>query len=146
MPSVVLREAGTSRLAYFAGDMDATYWRTDNVDLGRQLLNAVQWLMGDNNSVHVQGEGLMEVIAWETEPGFAVHMLNYNGPNAFRGRMRRPVTLGNQSFLVQLPREVKIKTASLLRAETNVQFKQTGRIVELTVPSIEIYEVVALEV
>jgi hypothetical protein len=116
------------------------------VDLGRQLLNAVQWLMGDNNSVHVQGEGLMEVIAWETEPGFAVQMLNYNGPNAFRGRMRRPVTLGNQSVRVQLPREVKIKTASLLRAETNVQFKQTGRIVELTVPSIKIYEVVALEV
>jgi hypothetical protein len=65
------------------------------VDLGRQLLNAVQWLMVDNNSVHVQGEGLMEVIAWETEPGFAVHILNYNGPNAFRGRMRRPVTLSN---------------------------------------------------
>jgi hypothetical protein len=63
--------------------------------------------MGDNNSVHVQGEGLMEVIAWETEPGFAVHMLNYNGPNAFRGRMRRPVTLGNQSVRVQLPREAK---------------------------------------
>jgi hypothetical protein len=48
------------------------------VGLGRQLLNAVQLLMGDNNSVHVQGEGLMEVIAWETELGFAVHMLNYS--------------------------------------------------------------------
>jgi hypothetical protein len=146
MPSVVLREAGKSRLAYFAGDMDATYWRTDNVDLGRQLLNAVQWLIGDNNSVHVQGEGLMEVIAWETEPGFAVHMLNYNCPNAFRGRMRKPVALGNQTVRVQLPREVKIKTASLLRAETKVEFKQTGRIVELTVPSVKIYEVVALEI
>jgi hypothetical protein len=146
MPSVVLRELGNSRLAYFAGDMDATYWRTDNVDLGRQLLNAVRWLLGDGNSVHVQGEGLMEVIAWETEPGFAVHMLNYNGPNAFRGRMRKPVALGNQTVRVRLPREVKIKTASLLRAETNVPFKQTGRVVELTVPSIKIYEVVALEV
>jgi hypothetical protein len=126
--------------------MDATYWRTDNIDLGRQLLNAVQWLMGDNNSVRVQGEGLMEVIAWETEPGFAIHLLNYNGPNAFRGRMRKPVALGSQTVRVRLPREVKIKTASLLRAETNVQFNQTGLIVELTVPSIEIYEVVALEV
>jgi hypothetical protein len=73
-------------------------------------------------------------------------MLNYNGPNAFRGRMRRPVALGNQTVRVRLPREVRIKTTSLLRAETNVQFKQTGRIVELTVPSIGIYEVVALEV
>jgi hypothetical protein len=146
LPSVVLREVGKSRLAYFAGDMDATYWRTDNVDLGRQLLNAVHWLIGDTNSVHVQGEGLMEVIAWETEPGFAVHMLNYNCPNAFRGRLREPVALGNQMVRIQLPREVKIQTASLLRAETNVEFKQTGRIVELTVPSVKIYEVVALEI
>ena len=83
---------------------------------------------------------------WETEPGFAVHLLNYNCPNAFRGRMRKPVALGNQTVRVQLPREVKIKTASLLRAETRVEFKQTGRIVELTVPSIKIYEVVALEI
>jgi hypothetical protein len=146
MPSVVLRETGKSRLVYFAGDMDATYWRTDNVDLGRQLLNAVQWLMGENHSVQVQGEGLMEVIAWETEPGFAVHMLNYNGPNAFRGRMRKPVSLGAQAVRIQLPHDVKIKTASLLSAETSVPFKQNGRIVELTVPSVKAYEVVALEV
>jgi hypothetical protein len=116
------------------------------VDLGRQLLNAVQWLMGDNNSVHVQGEGLMEVIAWRRNRASQCTCLTTNGPNAFRGRMRRPVTLANQSVRVQLPREVKIKTASLLRAETNVQFKQTGRIVELTVPSIKIYKVVAHEV
>jgi hypothetical protein len=47
---------------------------------------------------------------------------------------------------LQLPRDVKIKTASLLRAETGVPFRQTGRTVELTVPSVKIYEVVALEV
>jgi len=75
-----------------------------------------------------------------------VHMLNYSCPNAFRGRMRKPVALGNQTVRVQLPREVKIKTASLLRAETKVEFKQTGRIVELAVPSVKIYEVVALEI
>jgi len=88
----------------------------------------------------------MEVIAWETEPGFAVHMLNYNCPNAFRGRMREPVALGAQTIRIQLPREVKIKATSLLRAERKVEFKQTGRIVELTVPSVKIYEVVALEI
>jgi hypothetical protein len=145
-PSVVMRESGKSRLVYFAGDMDASYWRLDNIDLERQLTNAVRWVVGENNHVQVNGEGLMEVIAWETEAGFAVHLLNYNGPNAFRGRMRRPVSLGRQEVRVRLPRDVKIKDASLLRAEKKVAFQQAGRIVEFSVPSVGMYEVIALEV
>lgn len=145
-PSVVLRKVGKSRLVYFAGDMDASYWRLDNTDLERQLANAVRWLMGDNSPIQVKGEGLIEVIAWETEPGFAIHLLNYNSPNAFRGRMRKPASIGEQTVRFQLPRDVKIKTAMLLHAETKLEFKQTGRAVELTVPSVGIYEVVALEV
>jgi hypothetical protein len=145
-PSVVMREAGGSRLVYFAGDMDASYWRLDNADLERQLINAVRWVVRDNNPVEVKGEGLMEVIGWETDAGFAIHLLNYNGPNAFRGRMRRPVTLGQQAVRVKLPRDVRIKDASLLRAEKKVGFQQKGRTVDLVVPTVGIYEVIALEV
>jgi Hypothetical glycosyl hydrolase 6/Beta-galactosidase trimerisation domain len=145
-PSVVVQERGKSRLAYLSGDVDASYWRLDNPDLGRQLLNTIQWIMRDGNPVQVHGEGLMEVCAWETEPGFAVHMVNYNGPNAFRGRMRTPVPLGPQTVRLELPRDVRIKSASLLRAETALNFQQRGRIVEFIVPSVKTYEVAALEV
>ncbi len=146
LPSVVLQEKGKSRLAYLAGDMDASYWRMDHWDLGRQLLNTIHWLLNDRNPVVVQGEGLMEVVAWETEPGFAVHMVNYNGPNAYRGNMRRPVTLGPQKVRMELPRDIRIKKATLLRGEKPLAFRQNGRIVEFTVPSVGIYEVAALEV
>jgi hypothetical protein len=145
-PSVVLQERGKSRLAYLAGDMDASYWRLDNRDLGQQMLNIVHWLLRDDTAVTVQGEGLMEVCAWETEPGFAVHMVNYNGPNAFRGRMRKLVPLGPQTVRITLPRDVKVKTATLLEAERPVKITQRGRIVELTVPSVKNYEVVTLEI
>jgi hypothetical protein len=145
-PSVVMRETGKSRLVYMAGDMDASYWRLDNADLERQLINAMRWLVRDTNPVQVDGEGLMEVISWETESGFAIHLLNYNAPNAFRGRMRKPVKLGEQTVRVQLPPNVKARAASLLRAETSIPFKQTGRVVKMTVPSVGIYEVIALEV
>jgi hypothetical protein len=145
-PSMVMRESGRSRLVYFAGDMDASYWRLDNVDLERQLMNAVRWVVGENNPVQVTGEGLMEVIAWETEPGFAIHLLNYNGPNAFRGRMRRPVRLGEQKVRIQFPREVRIKNAMLLRAEKKATFQQKGRVVEVSVSSVGVYEVIAFEV
>lgn len=146
LPSVVMREAGQSRLVYFAGDMDATYWRMDNVDLGRQITNAVRWMLHGGGSVQVQGDGLMEVIAWQTEPGFAIHMLNYNGPNAFRGRMRKLVPLGEQAVRVELPQGAIIKSASLLRAGTAIKFQQTGHTVELTVTSVKDYEVIAMVV
>lgn len=145
-PAVVLQEKRGARLAYLAGDVDASYWRLDNWDLGRQLTNTVRWVMGENNPVSVEGEGLMEVFAWETEPGFALHIVNYNGPNAFRGKMRKPVTLGPQKVRMELPREVKIRKASLLRAGAPMVFQQRGRIIEFIVPSVGAYEVAALEV
>jgi hypothetical protein len=145
-PSVVLREKGKSRLAYLSGDMDASYWRLDNWDLGRQLLNTIQWVMGDNNPVTIEGEGLMEVYAWETEPGFALHMVNYNGPNAFRGKMRKVVSLGPQTVRMVLPRDVTIRKASLLRAEKPLTFQQHGRVITFTVSAVGSYEVAALEV
>jgi hypothetical protein len=146
LPSVVLQERGKARLAYLSGDTDASYWRLDNWDLGRQLLNTIRWILGDNNTVKVEGEGLIEVFAWETEPGFALHMVNYNGPNAYRGKMRKPITLGPQAVRIELPRDVTIKRASLLRAEKVLNFQQHGRIIEFIVPTVSSYEVAALEV
>jgi hypothetical protein len=126
--------------------MDASYWRLDNTDLGLQLKNVIQWVLRDNNPVIIQGEGLMEVFAWQTEAGFAIHMVNYNGPNAFRGRMRPPVTLGIQTVQIELARDVKIKKAFLLGAEKPLNFQQRGRTIKITVPSVKSYEVVALEI
>jgi hypothetical protein len=146
LPSVVLEQKGNARLAYLSGDMDASFWRLDNWDLGRQLLNAIHWVLGDSSSVQIEGEGLMEVYLWETVPGFALHMVNYNGPNAYRGKMRKLVDLGPQTVRIELPREVKIKTASLLRSEATLPFRQHGRVVEFNVPSIGSYEVAALEI
>jgi hypothetical protein len=146
IPAMVSREIDGSRLVYMAGDVDSSFWRLDHMDLGRQMSNSVRWLLKGNNAVDVEGDGLMEVIAWETQRGFAVHLLNYNGANAFRGHMRKPVALTAQVVRVTLPPEKKIRHASLLRAGTTVAFQQTGNRVSLTVPKVEMYEVVALEI
>ena len=73
-------------------------------------------------------------------------MLNYNSPNAFRGHMRKPVPVGAQAVRMVLPDDARIKSATLLWVGKPVAFKQTGRVIELTVPKIEMYEVVALQI
>ncbi|OJV43365.1 MAG: hypothetical protein BGO25_08440 [Acidobacteriales bacterium 59-55] len=146
IPALMSREVGNSRLVYMAGDVDSSFWRLDNMDLGRQMSNAMRWLLKGNNAVDVEGDGLMEVIGWETQRGFAVHLLNYNGANAFRGHMRKPVALTAQKVRIKLPSEKKIRQASLLHAGTTIAFQQTANHVSLTVPKVEMYEVVALEI
>ncbi|MGO4214241.1 beta-galactosidase trimerization domain-containing protein, partial [Terriglobus sp. YAF25] len=146
LPSMVARETGTSRLVYLAGDMDSAFWRLDHPDLGRRITNAVRWLLKDTNVVDVRGDGLIEVTAWETQPGYAFHLLNYTGANAFRGHMRKPATLTDQRLEIRLPDAKKIKKASLLHAGMPIVFQQNGKRVSLTVPRVELYEVVALEV
>lgn len=146
IPAMVSRKVGDSRAVYMAGDVDSSFWRLDHMDLGRQMCNAVRWLLKGANAVDVEGDGLIEVIAWETRPGYAVHLLNYNGANAFRGHMRRPVALTAQKVRVTLPTEKKIRRASLLHAGTAVEFQQQGNRVLLTVPTVGMYEVLALEI
>ncbi|HEV2597832.1 alpha-amylase family protein [Sphingopyxis sp.] len=145
-PTVVARQVGRSRLVYFAGDHDASYERADMPDLGRQLANAVRWTLGDDAGLTVTGEGLMEVNAWETQAGFAVHLLNYNAPNALGGRLRKPIPLGAQSVTLTLPSKVKMQRVDLLEAGKSVAFAQDGRTVRFTLPSVGFYEIAALVV
>jgi hypothetical protein len=145
LPAMVSRESGASRLVYLSGDMDSSFWRLDHPDLGRQITNAVRWLLKDSNAVDVEGDGLIEVIAWETVPGYAVHLLNYTGANAFRGHMRKPATLASQKVKMNISGAKKIRRASLLSAGTSVEFQQEGNVISLTVPTVGMYEVIALE-
>jgi hypothetical protein len=45
---------------------------------------------------------------------------------------------------MQLPDGVKISKARLLRSDKELSFRQTGNIIEFTIPSIEDFEVAAL--
>jgi hypothetical protein len=85
------------------------------------------------------------VFAWETQAGFAVHLLNYTNPNMHRGWLRRHYPLGVQKIRMQLPPGRKVSRAELLRAGNTIPFRQTGEWIELTVPGVVDYEVAALD-
>jgi hypothetical protein len=141
-PAVVLTEKGNSRRAWFPGDIDRTSWRTGHTDLSQLLQNTISWLTRGNAPVTVEGEGLVETFAWETEAGFAVHLLNYTNPNLHRGWLRRFYPIGAQKIRVKVPRQ--ITRVELLRAGTEVPFRAPDGVVEFTVPRVVDYEVAAL--
>ncbi len=144
-PAALFRQSGKTRVAYFPGDIDRTFWRSGNTDLSVLLQNAVRWLLGEApQAVTVHGEGMIELFAWETGPGYALHILNYTNPNMTRGFVRRFYPIGPLQVRFELPREKKISEVRALRAGRALEYKQSGSTVAFELPSVADYEVVAL--
>jgi hypothetical protein len=143
-PAVVLRQQGTSRTVYLPGDIDRAYWRSQNPDLSRLLINSIRWITNATAPVSVAGEGMAEIFAWKTQPGFAVHVLNYNNPDMMRGWFTRAFPLGPQKVRLTLPSDPGISRVKLLRAGRDVPFSKSRPTVEFIIPEVTDYEVAAL--
>jgi hypothetical protein len=92
----------------------------------------------------VNGAGLIEAFAWETEPGYALHLLNYTNPNMMRGAIRDTYTLGPQQVRFRINEGRSVKTVRALRAATTLKFHQQRETITFELPGIADYEVVAL--
>ena len=145
-PAIVMREDGASRMAWLSGDVERTYWITGHGDLLRLLHNTIHWLTRDERVLSVEGPGFIELFCWETEPGYAVHLLNYSNANAFHGWLQNVQPLGEQRVGIRLPAGVRVKSVELLRAEQSVPFKLDGQELRFTIPAVDDYEVAAITV
>jgi hypothetical protein len=143
-PALVAREKGSSRLVWFSSDIERTMWRSGHTDLARLLRNALQWIVRGASPVKVEGPGVVETFAWETQAGLAVHILNYTNPAMHRGWIREFVPIAAQKVRMDVPRGRRIARVELLRSEKNVPFHQTESAVEFTIPQIVDYEIAAL--
>lgn len=142
-PAAVYRQSKGSRVAYFAGDIDRTFWHAGHPDFGSLLTNAVKWLLnGETSPVHVEGQGLVELFAWKTEPGYALHILNYTNPNAYRPFLSQTYAIGPLKVSFTIPDDKKITTVRSLRTPRTLAFKQVGRQIDLEVQTVEDYEVI----
>jgi hypothetical protein len=83
------------------------------------LDNTIRWLTHDESIVHVEGDGFVEMFAWETTPGYAVHLLNYTNPNTHHGWMQSTYPLGSQTVMMKLQPGMQVKSVELLRAGQN---------------------------
>jgi hypothetical protein len=119
-------------------------WLSGHTDLSQLLQNSIRWVAGEDQPVRIEGKGLIEVFAWETEPGFALHVLNYTNPNLHRGWVREFYPIGEQKVRFRVPAGRHITRVELLRSERTVPFHAVGDAIEFAIPSIENYEIAAL--
>ena len=89
--------------------------------------NAIRWVAGAGSPVTITGEGVIESFAWETQAGFAVHVLNYTNPAMHRGWIREFYPIGPQKIKMSLPQGRRVTRVELLRSEKNIPFTQSAR-------------------
>ena len=145
IPEVYLREMGASRVVYFPGDIDRTFWEVLSLDHGRLLVNAVDWATNEDRPVIVQGQGVLDVTVWEQANSLTVHLVNLTNAMMMKGPVRELVAVGVQQVKVQLPAGKTVKGVKLLRGGALSQWQVNGGWLQVTVPSVLDHEVVAVD-
>ena len=144
-PEVFLREIGQgSRVVYFPGDIDRTFWEVLAADHGILLRNAVQWALNEPHPVEVHGAGVLDVTIWRQRESMTVHLVNLTNPMMMKGPLREFLPVGPQSVRVRLPAGKAATEVQLLVAGTAAKFERAGDSIRLTIPSITDHEVIAI--
>ncbi len=142
---IVREQAGRGRVVYFCSDIDRTFWRTWNPDLGRLMQNAVRWAARNPFSAEVVGPGLFDIFYWQTEPGLALHIVNYTTPALMKGPTTAICPVGAQRIRLTLPKGVRPSQVTTLSNGKRAPFEVRETELYLTLGAIDEYEVIAFE-
>jgi hypothetical protein len=149
---VFVRDLGRSRIVYFPWDIDRTFWDVMCVDHGRLLRNGIAWALNEAPPVEVTGPGLLDVTVWRQRDSMTVHLVNLTNPMMMKGPLRELIPIGPQRVRIRLPSGTAGSRARpiargvrLLTAGTTPRVQQAGGVLRLTVPSIDVHEVIAID-
>jgi hypothetical protein len=144
-PELYLREIGRSRVVYFPWDIDRTLWDVMCVDHLRLLRNAIEWAANETPPVVVDGPGLIDVTTWRQRDSMTVHLVNLTNPMMMKGPLREVIPVGPQRVRIRLPDRVRPQKVHLLTAGTTLDAAVSGNICSVTVPSVDVHEVIAID-
>jgi hypothetical protein len=142
---VYLREMGKSRIVYFPWDIDRTFWEVLATDHGKLLRNAVEWAANEEKPVTVSGAGVLDVTCWRQKESMTVHLVNLTNPMMMKGPLREIIPVTSQKVKVRLPKGKKARKVQLLVAGKSPHVQEASGYVTVTVPSIDVHEVVAID-
>jgi len=132
-------------VVYIPWDIDRTFWEVMCVDHGRLLRNAVTWAVNEPQPVEVEGPGLLDVTVWRQRGSMTVHLVNLTNPMMMKGPLREIIPIGPQRVRVRLPAGTRASRVQLLTAGTSHPIEESGGALTMTVPSVDVHEVVAID-
>jgi hypothetical protein len=145
IPEIYLREIGKSRVVYFPGDLERTFWEIMAVDHGKLLRNAIEWAMNEDRPATVTGPGMLDVTVWQQKDSMTIHLVNQTNPMMLKPSYREFIPLGPQTVIVNVPSGKKVGAVKLLARGKTPNSDSSGESITLQVDSITDFEIVAVD-
>jgi hypothetical protein len=143
--AVIARDTGHGgRVVYIPWNIGEVFWKVLAPDHGRLIANAVNWAIGKDHRVRVEGKGIIDIAVYESEGAMAIFLVNLTNPMMMKGPLREVYPIGQQSLSIELPKGRKPGAIKLLVGNEAVSSRVVGDRVEILVPSIEALETVHL--
>ncbi len=142
-PECYAREVSGGRVVYFPFDLDRTFWEVLSPDHAKLLRNAVEWATNEAPVAEVRGKGLLDVTVWRQASSMTVHLVNLTNPMMMKGPYRETFPVGPLTVFVP---GVRPKAVRLLTAGGAARFRAERGGVTVTVPSVGLHEVVAIDI
>jgi hypothetical protein len=142
---IYLRDLGRSRVVYIPWDIDRTFWDVLCVDHLTLLRNAIAWATNETPPVLVEGPGVLDLSIWRQQASMTVHIVNLTNPMMMKGPVRAAMPVGPLRVQIRVPTGAQVKKVQLLTAGTTIAAQPVNGVLTLTVPSVEVHEVVAID-
>jgi hypothetical protein len=139
-----LNEYGNSRIAYFPGDIDRTYWQIMSTDHLKLLQNTIRWALNEEPVVEVTGPGVIDVTAWRQKDSMTVHLVNLTNPMMMKGPFREFIPV-DARVRIKIPKGTKPKEVRLLIKGTRPEFRNKDGYVNLDVTQITDHEIIGID-
>jgi len=139
-----LRNIGKSRIAYFPGDIDRTFWQIMSADHGKLLRNTIRWALNEEPIAEVNGPGVIDVTVWRQETSMTVHMVNLTNPMMMKGPFREFIPVAAK-VTIKIPQGKKVGGVHLLVSTEKPSFEIKEEKVILSVSQILDYEIIAID-
>jgi hypothetical protein len=139
-----LRETGNSRICYFPGDIDRTFWQILGTDHGKLLCNTIHWALNEDPITEVKGPGVIDVTVWRQEHSMTVHLVNLTNPMMMKGPFRELIPV-QAEITVRIPERNKLQGVHLLVSGLQPKFELTGNRLMVLVSYIYDHEVIGID-
>lgn len=144
--AVITREtAAGGRTVYIPWNVGGIFWEVLAGDHQRLIENAVRWALSAEPLVQVDGDAVLDVAVRDGDDLTAVLMTNLTNPMMMKGPIRKSYPVENQTIRAAIPTGKTGATARLLVAGSDVPVVFTDGVAEITVPTIDLAEVVRID-
>ncbi len=139
-----LHEKGKSRIAYFPGDIDRSFWQIMSADHGKLLRNTIFWALNEEPIVEVKGQGVIDVTVWRQEHSMTIHLVNLTNPMMMKGPFRELIPV-DAEVRINIQAGIKAEAVRLLVRDQKPDIEVVDNIIRLKVPQIGDHEIVAVD-